>query len=246
VPGFGWQAAEEILRQQYGKPVEEVFSYFEKEPIAAASLGQVHRAGLRTGEDVIIKIQRPGLKDLFDLDLDALRTVALYLEKSKEYGGNGRDWVGIYEECRKVLYEEIDYIREANNCERFRENFKDYPYIRVPKAYLDYTTTTVLCLQYIPGLNIRDREGMVRAGIDPKLVAERSATILLKQILDYAFFTADPHSGNVAVSPQNKGTIILVRHSRGSPAYLLSAASAAVGPQLIACTLVLCGTRQSF
>jgi predicted unusual protein kinase regulating ubiquinone biosynthesis (AarF/ABC1/UbiB family) len=211
VPGFSWRVAEEILREQYGKPVDEVFTYFEKDPIAAASLGQVHRAGLRSGEDVVVKIQRPSLKHLFDLDLDALHTVAVYLQKSKEYGGNTRDWVGIYEECRKVLYEEIDYIREANNCEQFRENFKDYPHVRIPKAYLDYTTTTVLCLQYVPGINIRDRDAMVRAGINPKLVARRSGTILLKQILDYALFTADPHSGNVAVSPQNGGTIILVR-----------------------------------
>jgi predicted unusual protein kinase regulating ubiquinone biosynthesis (AarF/ABC1/UbiB family) len=211
VPGFGWRAAEEILREQYGKPIDEVFTYFDKDPIAAASLGQVHRAGLPTGEDVVVKIQRPRLKELFDLDLDAMRVVAVYLQKTKEYGGDTRDWVGIYEECRKVLYEEIDYIREANNCEQFRENFKGYEYVRIPRAYLDYTTSTVLCLQYIPGMSTRDRDAMLRAGIDPKLVAQRSGTILLKQILDFALFTADPHSGNVAVSPQNGGTIILVR-----------------------------------
>lgn len=211
VPGFSWRSAEAILEKEYGKPLDEVFSYFDKEPIAAASLGQVHRAGLPSGEDVVVKIQRPGLKELFDLDLEALRVVAEYLQNSKRYGGNTRDWVGIYEECQKVLYQEIDYVLEARNCERFRENFKDVEYVRIPKAYMDYTTERVLCLQYVPGISIRNREAMLRAGIDPALVAKRSGTILLKQILDYAFFTADPHAGNSAISPQLNGTIILVR-----------------------------------
>lgn len=186
-----------------------MFRYFDKQPLAAASLGQVHRAQLLSGEEVVVKVQRPGLRDLFDLDLDALQSVATFLQNSKKYGGKTRDWLGIYNECRKVLLEEIDYIAEAKNCERFRCNFASVPYVKIPKAFMDYTTTTVLCLQYIPGLDIRNRAALLNAGIDLKLVARRSAEILLKQILDYAFFTADPHAGNVAISPQLGGSIIL-------------------------------------
>lgn len=189
--------------------MEEIFRYIDKQPLAAASLGQVHRAQLPSGEEVILKVQRPGLQELFNLDLDALETVATFLQNSKKYGGKTRDWIGIYNECRKVLFEEIDYIAEARNCERFRSNFASVPYVKIPKAYMDYTTPTVLCLQFIPGLDIRNREALLGAGIDPKLVARRSAELLLKQILDYAFFTADPHAGNVAVSPQLGGSIIL-------------------------------------
>lgn len=201
VPAFGWRAAESILEEQYGRPIGEVFRYFDKKPLAAASLGQVHRATLFTGEEVVVKIQRPGLKRLFDLDLDALRDVAKYLQKSKRYGSNGRDWVGIYEECRKVLYEEIDYEREAASCERFRTNFRraNVTYVKVPRAYPEYTTKTVLCLQYMPGIKINDKALLQRAGLDLKLIANRIATAFLMQVLDFAFFTCDPHPGNAAI-----------------------------------------------
>ena len=205
VPAFSWKTAEKLLEEQYGRPVSEVFAYFEKTPLAAASLGQVHRAVLFSGENVVVKIQRPQLKRLFDLDLDALRVVAFYLQKSKKYGGNGRDWIGIYEECAKVLYEEIDYIREANSCTRFGDNFRKagVSYVKVPRAYMEYTTETVLCLQYLPGIKISDVETLSRAGLDLQLVADRIANAFIRQVLDFAFFSSDPHPGNCAVGADN-------------------------------------------
>lgn len=116
VPAFDWATAESILEDAFGKKLTDVFSWIETTPLAAASLGQVHRAALKNGTEVVVKIQRPGLQRLFDLDLDALRIVAEYLQKSKKYGGETRDWVGIYEECRKTLYEEIDYLLELSVC----------------------------------------------------------------------------------------------------------------------------------
>lgn len=201
VPAFSWLEAERILVQEYGRPVEQVFAYFDKVPIAAASLGQVHRATLFSGEQVVVKIQRPSLQKLFDLDLDALKVVAYYLDNSKEYGGNGRDWIGIYEECRKVLYEEIDYEREADSCQRFGDNFRNagISYVKVPLAYKDYTTKRVLCLQYLPGIKISDKEKLERAGLDLSLVAERIGSAFIRQVLEYAFFSSDPHPGNCAV-----------------------------------------------
>lgn len=203
VPPFPWSAAEKILEEQYGRPVAQVFRFLDKTPLAAASLGQVHRATLFSGEDVVVKIQRPGLQRLFELDLNAMRDVAQYLQKSKKYGGNGRDWVGIYEETQRVLYEEIDYVRECESAIRFGENFASIDYVRVPRAYPDYTTRTVLCLQYLPGIRISDRETLERAGLNLTQIAENVARAYLLQILEFCFFTADPHSGNFSVGPGN-------------------------------------------
>ena len=201
VPAFSWRVAESILREEYGRPVEDVFAYFEKVPLAAASLGQVHRAVLPTGEHVVVKIQRPGLERLFDLDLWALKVVAQYLQKSKKYGGNGRDWVAIYEECAKVLYEEIDYLREAESCQRFGDNFRNagVDYVKVPLVYKEYTTKNVLCLQYLPGIKISDVNTLQKAGLDTKLIADRAANAFILQVLEFAFFSSDPHPGNCAV-----------------------------------------------
>lgn len=183
VPAFSWRVAEKLLQEQYGRPVEEVFAYFDKRPLAAASLGQVHRATLFSGEEVVVKIQRPNLKRLFDLDLDALRVVAQYLQRSKKYGGSDRDWVGIYDECRKVLYEEVDYIREANSAERFGNNFRKdgIPYVKVPLVFRDYTTETVLCLQYLPGIRVSDKATLKRSGLDLQLITERLGSAFLTQ-----------------------------------------------------------------
>lgn len=201
VPAFEWRVAEELLRKEYGREISDVFAWFEKVPIAAASLGQVYRARLWSGEEVVVKVQRPGLKRLFNLDLSALKTVAEFLQRSKTWGGKDRDWVGIYAECSKVLYEEIDYLREARSCRRFGDNFRNagINYVRVPLVYDDYCTETVLCLQYLPGIKISDKITLKKAGLDTKLVAKRVATAFVQQVLEFAFFSSDPHPGNCAV-----------------------------------------------
>lgn len=201
VPAFGYDLVKEIIETELKERIEDIFSYFEQVPIAAASLGQVHYAILATGEQVAVKVQRPRLAELFDLDLNALRSVAQYLQESKTYGGNGRDWVGIYKECANVLYDEIDYELEGKNASIFTENFKDVPWVRIPKVYFDYTTKTVLTMQYIPGIKISDRDRLINAGIDVKLVTDRAAKAFLMQILDHSLFQADPHPGNLSVGP---------------------------------------------
>lgn len=197
VPAFTWETVRKVLEEEYGRPVEEVFQYLDKTPIAAASLGQVHRAILPTGEYVVVKIQRPKLKQLFDLDLDALRDVAIYLQKSKTYGVNGRDWVGTYEECARVLYEEIDYVRETENCTKFGDNFRNagIDYVKVLLVFEEYTTERVLCLQYLPGIKISDVDTLQKAGLDTKVIADRVANAFLRQVLDFTLITADPHPG---------------------------------------------------
>ncbi|CAN1224451.1 Protein ACTIVITY OF BC1 COMPLEX KINASE 8, chloroplastic [Linum grandiflorum] len=140
VPPFPSETALSIVEEELGAPVEDIFDRFDYEPIAAASLGQVHRARLK-GQEVVLKVQRPGLKDLFDIDLKNLRVIAEYLQKvDPKSDGAKRDWVAIYDECANVLYQEIDYTKEAANAEQFANNFKDMAYVKVPNIVWEYTT----------------------------------------------------------------------------------------------------------
>ncbi|KAK3129332.1 hypothetical protein QOZ80_6BG0477900 [Eleusine coracana subsp. coracana] len=156
VPAFSPEEAKTFIEKEMGCPIEVVFKEFEDRPIAAASLGQVHRAVLHNGERVAVKVQRPGLKRLFDIDLKNLKLVAEYFQRSETFGGPSRDWIGIYEECSKILYEEIDYINEGKNADRFRRDFRNIKWVRVPLIMWDYTTEKVLTLEYVPGIKIND------------------------------------------------------------------------------------------
>ncbi|GMP66521.1 hypothetical protein CsSME_00026849 [Camellia sinensis var. sinensis] len=143
VPAFSPKKAKAFIANELGAPVDILFKEFEDQPIAAASLGQVHRAVLHNGEKVVVKVQRPGLKKLFDIDLRNLKLIAEYFQKSETLGGPTRDWIGIYEECAKILYEEIDYINEGKNADRFRRDFRNVKWVRVPLVIWDYTATKV-------------------------------------------------------------------------------------------------------
>ncbi|PIN12034.1 Cadmium-transporting ATPase [Handroanthus impetiginosus] len=145
-----------------------MFDRFDREPIAAASLGQVHRAKLK-GQEVVVKVQRPGLKDLLDIDLKNLRVIAEYLQKvDPKSDGAKRDWVVIYDECASVLYQEIDYAKEAVNAEKFANNFKDMDYVKVPTIYWEYTTPQVLTMEYVPGIKINRIQALDQLGVDRK------------------------------------------------------------------------------
>ncbi|KAL4582348.1 hypothetical protein LXL04_006895 [Taraxacum kok-saghyz] len=177
-------------------PVIEVFDFFDFEPIAAASLGQVHRAKLK-GQELVVKVQRPGLKDLFDIDLKNLRisfsyyylgfflwahlsttVIAENLQKlDPKSDGAKRDWVAIYDDCANMLYQEIDYTKEAANAELFANNFKDLDYVKVPTVYWEFTTP------HVPTMEL----------------SRYAVESYLEQILSHGFFHADPHPGNIAV-----------------------------------------------
>ncbi|GLC36873.1 hypothetical protein PLESTB_000183500 [Pleodorina starrii] len=209
VPPFDREAARGILEASLGRPVEEVFEEFEMEPIAAASLGQVHLARLRGGQRVVVKVQRPGLKDLFDIDLKNIRALAVWLQKiDPKTDGAARDWVAIYDECSRILYQEIDYRLEGKNADRFRENFANVDWVKVPKVYWEYSGQEVLVLEYVPGTKINDGPAIDRLGLDRKRLARLSVESYLQQILRHGFFHADPHPGNVAVDPENGGRLI--------------------------------------
>ncbi|KAJ4818013.1 Protein kinase superfamily protein [Rhynchospora pubera] len=208
VPPFPSDTAVSIIEEELGAPVSDIFDRFDYEPIAAASLGQVHRASLN-GQEVVIKVQRPGLKDLFDIDLKNLRVIAEYLQKvDPKSDGAKRDWVAIYDECAYVLYQEIDYTKEAANAEKFAENFKDLPYVKVPTIIWDYTTPQVLTMEYVPGIKINRIKQLDQLGLDRKRLGRYAVESYLEQILSHGFFHADPHPGNIAVDDVNGGRLI--------------------------------------
>eukprot|EP00250_Pteridium_aquilinum_P020417 c24806_g3_i1 orf=228-2912(+) len=208
VPPFESEVALKIVEEELGAPVGQIFDQFDPDPIAAASLGQVHRAVLR-GEEVVIKVQRPGLKELFDIDLKNLRVIAENLQKlDPKSDGAKRDWVAIYDECASVLYQEIDYCKEGANAERFANNFKDLDYVKVPKIYWEFSTPQVLTMEYVPGIKINRIAALDELGVDRKKLARYAVESYLEQILRHGFFHADPHPGNIAVDDENGGRLI--------------------------------------
>ncbi|KAG8071172.1 hypothetical protein GUJ93_ZPchr0006g42131 [Zizania palustris] len=208
VPPFPSETAVSIIEEELGASVNKIFDRFDFEPIAAASLGQVHRACLN-GKEVVIKVQRPGLKGLFDIDLKNLRVIAEYLQKvDPKSDGAKRDWVAIYDECASVLYQEIDYTKEAFNAEKFSENFKNMDYVKVPEILWEYTTPQVLTMEYVPGIKINRIKQLDKLGVDRKKLGRYAVESYLEQILSHGFFHADPHPGNIAVDDVNGGRLI--------------------------------------
>lgn len=214
VPPFPTEMAKEILVAELGGPVEQFFDNFEDTPLAAASLGQVHRAQLKiTGEQVIVKVQRPGLKEIFDVDLKNLRVIAKWLQSvDPKTDGAARDWVAIFDETARVLYDEVDYRNEAKNAEEFRNQFMGSDWIKVPRIYWDFTKTKTLCMEYAPAVKINDVEKIKAMGIDPDRMARLAVEAYLQQVLRFGFFHADPHPGNVACDkgdPEGLGRLVV-------------------------------------
>lgn len=208
VPPFDSETAIAIVQKELGKPVDQIFERFDRDPIAAASLGQVHRARLR-GQEIVVKVQRPALKELFDIDLKNLRVIAEYLQKiDPKSDGAKRDWVAIYDECATVLYQEIDYSKEAANSELFAKNFRNIDYVKVPKIYWEFTTAQVLTMEYVPGIKINRISALDQLGVDRQKLARYAVESYLEQILRHGFFHADPHPGNIAVDDANGGRLI--------------------------------------
>ncbi|KAI9178341.1 hypothetical protein LWI28_025311 [Acer negundo] len=199
VPAFSPEKAKSLIESELGAPVDQLFKTFEHLPIAAASLGQVHRAILHNGEKVVVKIQRPGLRKLFDIDLQTLKLVAEYFQRSETFGGPITDWVGIYEECERILYQEIDYINEGKNADRFRRDFRNTKWVRVPLMHWDYTASKVLTMEYVPGIKINELDSLDLQGFSRAQISSRIVKAYLIQILKTGFFHADPHPGNLAI-----------------------------------------------
>ncbi len=234
VPAFDYAQVEEIIERDLGKTIPELFVSFEPVPLAAASLGQVHLARLHTGEEVVVKVQRPGLQKLFTIDLEILRGIAKYFQNHPKWGGKGRDWVGIYDECCRILWEETDYIGEGQNADTFRRNFRSQDWVMVPRVYWRYSSMRTLTLEYLPGIKISHYQGLEVAGLDRQTIARQTATAYLQQLLTDGFFHADPHPGNVAVDPKTGALIfydfgMMGRITPGTKAKLMDTLLAVAG-----------------
>ena len=200
VPAFEYEQVEAIVQRELGKAIDQVYVDFTPIPIASASLGQVHHARLKSGDEVAVKVQRPGLQRLFEIDLNVLRRIVEYVQYRTHWGENGRDWVGIYEECRRTLWQEVDYLNEGRNAATFRRNFSEIADVVVPRVYWRYTTSKLLTMEYVSGIKVSSFEGLDVAGVDRTRIARLGATTYLRQVLHHGFFHADPHPGNIAVS----------------------------------------------
>jgi ubiquinone biosynthesis protein len=200
VPPFAYEAAAAIIAQELGRPVEALFAAFCREPLAAASLGQVHAATLPGGAQVVVKVQRPDIQRTISLDLAIIAELAALaqerLEIAQRYDLNELAW-----EFDATLRGELDYRREGRNAERFRRNFADSRIVHIPTIHWDYTGARVLTSERLFGVKINDIAGLEAAGLDRRRVARHSTELILHEIFRDGFFHADPHPGNFFVLP---------------------------------------------
>ncbi len=202
VPNFSFAQVEETIREELGSKFNEIDQIIV-DPVGSASLAQVHRATLKDGKNVVFKVQRPNLKELFIIDLGIMQQIAGLLQKNKNWS-RGRNWVEIAKECRKVLIKELDFNCEAQYAARFRQQFLNDENVEVPEVIWDMSSEKVLCLSYLEGTKISDLEKLKSQEIDLPKIAEIGAISYLKQLVNYGFFHADPHPGNLAVSNEGK------------------------------------------
>jgi len=198
VPPFPNDVAFARIERELGQKINAIYSEFELEPVAAASLGQVYRARLHSGEEVAVKVQRPNLEATIKGDLLILKKVARFAERFPHLNENA-DWTGMLREFDTTIHEEMDYVQEGHNAERFRENFTNWKNIHVPRIYWNATTSKVMTMDFIHGTKVTDLEKQRRLNIDPAKVNRLLIKTYLKQLLEDGFFHADPHPGNLLV-----------------------------------------------
>ncbi len=203
VPPFSFLDVRNQIEKELGSALEDLFKSFEAEPLAAASIGQVHRAVLMDGKKVVVKVQRPGIEENIRVDLEIMLDIARLIEKHT-------DWSQFYNfteavlEFEEILLNELDYIVEGQNIDVFQKNFNDNENIIIPEVYWDYTTRRVLTMEYIEGIKLDDVRSLSDKGVDTVKVANVLSNAFLKQILHDGFFHGDPHPGNIMVLDNNR------------------------------------------
>ncbi|WP_041233376.1 ABC1 kinase family protein [Cylindrospermum stagnale] len=196
LPPFDNDLAYQLIETELGRPIHESFSELSPKPVAAASLGQVYRGRLLSGEEVAVKVQRPNLRPVITRDLYLMRWAAGWLAPWLPLN-LGHDLTLIVDEFGTKLFEEIDYINEGRNAEKFASNFRNDPQVKVPAIYWRYTNTRVLTLEWINGFKLTDTKSIREAGLDPEAIIQIGVTSGLQQLLEHGFFHADPHPGNL-------------------------------------------------
>jgi predicted unusual protein kinase regulating ubiquinone biosynthesis (AarF/ABC1/UbiB family) len=198
VPPFSNEEAFARVESELGRSVTEAYAEIDPEPVASASLGQVYRARMHTGEEVAVKVQRPHLRETVGRDVAVLGRITRLLARFPSVSENA-DWEGMLREFRETIDEEMDYAREAANADRFRENFREWRAVRVPRIHWTHTTPRVLTMEFIRGTKVTDLEGLKARRISPVKVNRLLVRAYLKQLLEDGFFHADPHPGNLLV-----------------------------------------------
>jgi len=202
VPPFPFSDVQDIVFKEFGETVTDLFETIDETPIASASIGQVHRARLKNGEEIAIKVQRPGIHKIVEVDLEIMLHLATLAERNIEELAPQRP-VKIVEEFARTLEKELDYNIEATNMERMAAQFLDDQTLYIPKVFREFSTSRVLTMEFVEGIKISDIQKLKKTGLDCKKIIARGSDILLKQIFDHGFFHADPHPGNIFVLPNN-------------------------------------------
>lgn len=200
VPGVSFEDIRRVVEEEFGQPLAEAFETFDPTPLAAASLGQVHRAQLPGGRVVAVKVLRPGVDKLIRADIEGFRQVVRFLLRWTRWA-QGVDLAGVFYESYHILLRELDLRDEARHTRRFGAMFAQHPSIRVPEVIEGYARQRVLVLSFVEGFKVTDREALEAAGIRPGDVAQLLVTALAREILTEGFFHADPHPGNLLVQP---------------------------------------------
>ena len=207
VPPFEFVKVKEIVERETGNKLEVIFEEFNEVPMASASIGQVHKAKLRTGEEVVVKVQRPDVEETIALDLgiikEAVKRMDRYLKKQGVL--NGEEVVKVFD---RAITKELDYLNEARNIDRFRTTYRHRTDFYVPKAYREFSTNKVLIMEFVSGCKITDVKQLKEWGLSPARIVEKGMDIYLSQIFEYGYFHGDPHPGNVLV--REDGTILLL------------------------------------
>jgi predicted unusual protein kinase regulating ubiquinone biosynthesis (AarF/ABC1/UbiB family) len=196
LPGFPSHLAFALIEKELGRPLNKLYTDVSPEPVAAASLGQVYKARLLTGETVAIKVQRLNLISILSLDLYLMRWLACWVGPYLPLN-LGQSLTQVVDEFGTKLFEEIDYLQEARNCERFADYFIDDPDVYIPKIYWAYSSRRILTLEWIDGIKLNDTNGIRAAGLDIQKLVQIGVVSSLKQLLEFGFFHADPHPGNL-------------------------------------------------
>lgn len=207
VPPLAAGTAVTVIETELKKTLKDIFVSFEEAPFAAASMAQVHRGVLLSGEHVVMKIQRPGIKETIQSDIKVMYYLAEVFSR-RIPSLKSFDPVGLVKNFEESITRELDFIHESINIQRFHNNFesdtKDESYVHSPKIYPLYTTTRLLTMEYVEGIKISDIPKLKENGYDTELLAKRLANSYFKQVFNYGFFHADPHPGNLLVIPGNK------------------------------------------
>lgn len=207
VPRLTFEQVERAIVTETCKLPDDIFAGFDREPVGAASLAQVHRAKLATGEQVAVKVQRPGVAEVVEGDLAILESVARFIDR-RQPDLAVYDPLGIVAELSRSLRKELDFVHEGQNADICRRNFAEDRTVAVPRVYWDYSTRRLLVLEFLTGVKVTDADGLRQAGIDRAELARKGTRAYMRMVFEHGFFQPDPHPGNIIVIPDGRVGIV--------------------------------------